>query len=39
MSIDKHGLTVGIDRIDNRFYLTLKAVGKLTHEDYKLLLQ
>jgi len=37
MSIDKHGLTVGIDRIDNRFYLTLKAVGKLTHEDYEVI--
>jgi len=37
MSIDKHGLTVGIDRIDNRFYLSLKAVGKLTHEDYKVI--
>jgi len=37
MSIDKHGLTVGIDRINNKFYLTLKAVGKLTHEDYKVI--
>jgi len=28
---------MSIDRIDNRFYLSLKAVGKLTHEDYKVI--
>ena len=31
----KHGLSIGIERIDNDFFLSLKAAGKLTHEDYK----
>ncbi|MFT6897388.1 MAG: hypothetical protein ACJA13_001794 [Paraglaciecola sp.] len=34
MSMTKHGLSIGIERVDNQFFLTLKAVGKLTHEDY-----
>lgn len=35
MSIQKHGLSIGIERIDDNIYLSLKAVGKLTHDDYK----
>ncbi|AWL11765.1 hypothetical protein HMF8227_01287 [Saliniradius amylolyticus] len=35
MSIERHGLSVGIERVGEDFFLTLKAVGKLTHEDYK----
>jgi hypothetical protein len=35
MKLYKHGLSIGIQRVDNNFYLTLKAVGKLTHEDYE----
>ncbi len=35
MSIKKHGLSIGIERVDNNFFLSLKAVGKLTHEDYE----
>ncbi|GGP66271.1 STAS/SEC14 domain-containing protein [Shewanella algicola] len=34
MSIKKHGLSIGINRIENVFFVTLKAVGTLTHEDY-----
>ncbi|WP_298773823.1 STAS/SEC14 domain-containing protein [uncultured Shewanella sp.] len=30
----KHGLSIGVERVDNEFFLSLKAVGKLTHEDY-----
>jgi len=37
MEIKRHGLSIGIERIDNDFYLTLKAVGKLTHEDYQVI--
>ena len=37
MTIKKHGLSIGIERIDDRFFLSLKAVGKLTHEDYKII--
>ena len=34
MSIIRHGLSIGIERMNNEFFLTLKACGKLTHEDY-----
>ncbi|MCO4798710.1 MAG: STAS/SEC14 domain-containing protein [Colwelliaceae bacterium] len=37
MSSIKHGLSIGIERIENDFFLSLKAVGKLTHEDYKII--
>ncbi|PKH33983.1 STAS/SEC14 domain-containing protein [Shewanella sp. ALD9] len=30
----KHGLSIGINRIENVFFVTLKAIGTLTHEDY-----
>lgn len=35
MTSVKHGLSIGIERIENDYFLSLKAVGKLTHEDYK----
>lgn len=35
MTIKRHGLSIGIERIDNVFFLSLKAIGKLTHEDYE----
>ncbi|MCP5458338.1 MAG: STAS/SEC14 domain-containing protein [Gammaproteobacteria bacterium] len=35
MSLERHGLSIGIERSGNVFFLSLKAVGKLTHEDYK----
>lgn len=35
MKIYKHGLSIGIQRIEDKFYLTLRAVGTLTHEDYE----
>ena len=34
MNVIRHGLSIGIERVDNEFFLSLKAVGKLTHEDY-----
>jgi len=37
MVTQKHGLSIGIERIDDTFFLSLKAVGKLTHEDYKII--
>ncbi len=37
MKTVKHGLSIGIERVDNHFYLSLKAVGKLTHEDYEII--
>lgn len=29
-----HGFSIGIERKENTFFLSFKAVGKLTHEDY-----
>lgn len=29
-----HGFSIGLERKDQFFYLSLKAIGKLTHEDY-----
>lgn len=34
MTIKKHGLSIGIERIDVNFFLTLRVVGKLIHQDY-----
>lgn len=35
MSSQRHGLSIGIERVDNEFFLSLKVVGKLTHKDYE----
>jgi len=35
MSMTRHGLFIGIERVGSDFFLSLKAVGKLTHEDYE----
>ena len=35
MNTARHGLSIGIERTGSDFFLSLKAVGKLTHEDYK----
>jgi hypothetical protein len=35
MSIKRHGLAIGLERIDSELFLTLTAAGKLTHEDYE----
>ena len=34
MATYKHGLSIGIERVNERFFLSLKTIGKLTHEDY-----
>ncbi|BBL88984.1 STAS/SEC14 domain-containing protein [Vibrio rotiferianus] len=35
MSMERHGITLGIERIGPESVLVFKATGKLTHEDYK----
>lgn len=35
MNISRHGLSIGIERVGNDFFLSLKAIGTLTHEDYQ----
>jgi len=37
MSSVKHGLSIGMQRVGNTFFLSLKAVGTLTHEDYEMI--
>jgi len=36
-SPQKHGLAIGIDRLDQEVFITLTATGKLTHHDYELI--
>jgi hypothetical protein len=35
MAVYRHGISIGIERVSNRFFLSLKAIGKLEHEDYE----
>ncbi|GAC21009.1 SpoIIAA family protein [Paraglaciecola arctica] len=37
MKIQRHGLSIGIERTGSEFFLTLKAQGTLTHDDYKII--
>jgi hypothetical protein len=37
MTTDRHGLSIGIERVDSEFFLALKAVEKLTHQDYEVI--
>jgi hypothetical protein len=37
MKATTHGLTIGIEKIGDEFYLRFKATGKLTHEDYNVI--
>ncbi len=32
-----HGISIGLERVANRFFMRIKPVGKLTHEDYELM--
>ena len=34
----EHGIPVGINRVNDTFFIKLKINGKLTHEDYKLMI-
>lgn len=35
MNVKRHGLSIGIERTEDNFFLSLKAIGKLTHDDYE----
>ncbi len=35
MNLERHGLSIGIERTNGNFYLSLKAQGTLTHKDYE----
>lgn len=34
VNLVRHGLSIGAERVGSDFFVFLKAVGKLTHEDY-----
>lgn len=33
----RHGLSIGIERVGQNFFLSLKAIGTLTHQDYQVI--
>ncbi len=35
MTVQRHGLFVGIERTGDKVFMSFKAVGKLTHADYQ----
>ena len=35
MTVKRHGISIGVNRINDSFYVGIKAIGKLTHEDYE----
>jgi hypothetical protein len=37
MNSKRHGLSIGVERVDKDFFLFIKAQGKLTHEDYEII--
>lgn len=37
MKTNRHGLSIGIERTGSDIFLSLKAIGKLTHKDYKII--
>ncbi len=37
MNTQRHGINIGLERVDDHIYMQLKVSGKLTHEDYELI--
>jgi hypothetical protein len=37
MAIKRHGLSFGIERVNDEFIMVLEATGKLTHADYEVM--
>lgn len=37
MHVKRHGISIGMERVGSIFFLSLKVVGKLTHEDYSVI--
>ncbi|GAM74030.1 hypothetical protein JCM19241_5226 [Vibrio ishigakensis] len=35
MTVKRHGISLGVERIESEFVLVFKAMGKLTHQDYQ----
>ncbi|MDO6507739.1 STAS/SEC14 domain-containing protein [Colwellia sp. 4_MG-2023] len=37
MHSKRHGLSIGMERAENDFFIFIKAQGKLTHQDYEII--
>ncbi|MEK6212724.1 MAG: STAS/SEC14 domain-containing protein, partial [Vibrio fluvialis] len=37
MSFQRHGISIGLDRVDEQFFVVINAVGTLTHQDYEIM--
>ncbi|MGH1486131.1 MAG: STAS/SEC14 domain-containing protein [Cellvibrionaceae bacterium] len=37
MALSKHGISIGIERVNKEFFLSLKVVGTLQHDDYEVM--
>jgi hypothetical protein len=37
MAVMRHGISISIERSNDEVFLKIKALGKLTHEDYKVI--
>ncbi len=37
MTYTEHGIACGITRINDRFYMNIQVIGKLTHDDYEIM--
>lgn len=35
MHVQRHGISIGMERAGNTLFLSMKAIGKLTHADYQ----
>ncbi len=38
MKLQRHGLSIGIERVNGNFFLSLKPQGTLTHKDYEIII-
>jgi len=38
MSIQEHGLSFGINRVNDNLYMNMKVIGKLSHDDYEIMI-
>ena len=35
MTVQRHGLSIGLERANNQIFVSITACGKLTHDDYQ----
>jgi hypothetical protein len=36
--MQRHGISIGIEKLHDKIFITMKAIGILTHEDYELII-